>query len=342
MSSVPPSLVASRSWPPVRRVLARAREGTGGVALIVGEAGVGKSRLLRAMTDEARSAGFFVLHGACFEAERSIPYAPLLDLVRLFAGSASPGSRRSRARAGGGRARDDLPGARTAVSRTRRRRPRSIRRPDKRRLFHALAQVTTLLARTQPVLLAFEDVHWSDDATLELIFHLARSSQLAAGRHRADVSRRGSRTAGSRDSSPTSSARASSTELPVERLGRDDVGAMLQAIFGPREHPRRRVRASAARAHGGQPVLRRGDAQVADRRWRPRADRRWVARATARARARPEDCRRGRAAPARVAQRPARDVASTAAVAGRRFDFGLLQTLTNHDETRACSRSSRS
>ena len=42
------------------------------------------------MTDEARESGFFVLSGACFEAERSIPYAPLLDLVRLFAGAASP------------------------------------------------------------------------------------------------------------------------------------------------------------------------------------------------------------------------------------------------------------
>src|SRR5690349_3514183 len=74
----------------VERVLARVREGNGQVALIVGEAGVGKSRLLRAMTDQARASGFFVLHGASFESERSIPYAPLLDLVRLFAGSTSP------------------------------------------------------------------------------------------------------------------------------------------------------------------------------------------------------------------------------------------------------------
>src|SRR6478735_503240 len=72
-----------------RRVLSRGQEGQGRVAVIVGEAGVGKSRLLRAMTEEARGAGFFILHGACFEAERSIPYAPLLDLVRLFASGTS-------------------------------------------------------------------------------------------------------------------------------------------------------------------------------------------------------------------------------------------------------------
>ena len=71
-----------------RRVLTSTRDGTARVALIVGEAGVGKSRLLRTMTDEARQQGFFVLSGACFEAERSIPYAPLLDLVRLFAAAA--------------------------------------------------------------------------------------------------------------------------------------------------------------------------------------------------------------------------------------------------------------
>ena len=73
-----------------RHVLSRARDGHGGVALIVGEAGVGKSRLLRAMIDDARGAGFFVLSGAAFESERTIPYAPLLDLVRLFANTASP------------------------------------------------------------------------------------------------------------------------------------------------------------------------------------------------------------------------------------------------------------
>src|SRR5437868_10087708 len=74
----------------LRRLLAHARNGNGRVALIVGEAGVGKSRLLRAMTDDARRAGFFILQGAGFEAERSIPYSPLLDLVRLLASTTPP------------------------------------------------------------------------------------------------------------------------------------------------------------------------------------------------------------------------------------------------------------
>ena len=158
----------------IHRVLTRVREGNGSVALIVGEAGVGKSRLLRAMTEQARGAGFFLLHGACFEAERSIPYAPLLDLVRLFAGSASPAlvahvlaPAASELVAIFPELRSILPDASPALTVD----PES----DKRRLFHALAQAISLLARKQPVLIAFEDVHWSDDASLELIFHLARS-----------------------------------------------------------------------------------------------------------------------------------------------------------------------
>src|SRR4051812_37088642 len=158
----------------VRRLLDHVREGNGRVALIVGEAGVGKSRLLRAMTEEARAAGFFALHGACFEAERSIPYAPLLDLVRLFASSTAPAIVSHVLAPAAAELVSIFPELRPLL-------PDAIPSPvidpesDRRRLFHALAQVVTTVARTQPVLVAFEDVHWSDDATLELVFHLARS-----------------------------------------------------------------------------------------------------------------------------------------------------------------------
>src|SRR5215218_9112979 len=134
----------------LRHVLARASEGSGRVALIVGEAGVGKSRLLRAMTDEARGAGFFALHGASFEAERSIPYAPLLDLVRLFAASASPAVVAHVLEPAASELVGIFPELRPLLPDAV---PIATVDPEsaRRRLFHALAQVITLLARTQPV-----------------------------------------------------------------------------------------------------------------------------------------------------------------------------------------------
>src|SRR5579862_3330526 len=72
------------------RTLDHAREGTGSTLLISGEAGIGKSRLVRATVEHAQALGFAVLQGACFEADRGHPYAPVLDLVRALATSASP------------------------------------------------------------------------------------------------------------------------------------------------------------------------------------------------------------------------------------------------------------
>jgi len=314
----------------LRRALTRAREGSGGVTLIVGEAGVGKSRLLRAMTDEARAGGFFVLSGACFEAERSIPYAPLLDLVRLFAGSASAALVAHVLAPAASELVTIFPELGPLLPDAT---PNPTLDPEsnKRRLFHALAQVITQLARTQPVLLTFEDVHWSDDATLELVFHLARS-------HSAQpvvmvLTYRGEE-AGPRLSrlvADLERARVVS-ELPVERLGRDDVGAMLHAIFGPRDTLGEEFLHLLHSLTEGNPffveetlksLIVGGDLARMGGAWRARPLERVRVPKTA-----VEAVRRRLAS----LTSEARDVASTAAVAGRRFDFGLLQTLTNHDE----------
>jgi DNA-binding CsgD family transcriptional regulator len=315
----------------LRRLLAQARGGTGRVAAVVGEAGVGKSRLLRTMTEEGRAEGFFVLQGACFEAERSIPYAPLLDLVRLFASSAPPAIVRHVLAPAAGELISMFPELQPLH-------PEAIPSPsvdpesDRRRLFHALAQVVTLLARTQPVLLAFEDVHWSDDATLELIFHLARShaSQpvLIALTYRGEEV--GPRLA--RLVSDLERARAL-FEVDIERLGREHVGAMLEAIFGPRQN----LGAEFVHVlHGlteGNPffveetlksLIIAGDlAPSSGGAWRARPLERVRVPRTA------VEAVRRRLATLTV---PARAVASMAAIAGRRFDFDLLQSLTHHDE----------
>jgi DNA-binding CsgD family transcriptional regulator len=314
----------------VHRLLTLAREGTGRVALIVGEAGVGKSRLLRAMTQDARAAGFFTLTGASFESERSIPYAPLLDLVRLLAASSSAAvvshvlaPAASELVTIFPELKPLLPDARRSSS--------SDPESDKRRLFHALAQTLTQLARTQPVLVAFEDVHWTDDATLELIFHLARS--LSAQPVIIALTYRGEEVGPrlARLIADLERARLVN-DLPVERLGRDEVGAMLGAIFGSQESLGEEF---VHLLHGlteGNPffveetlkaLITAGDLTHVTGGWRARPLERVRVPRTA-----VEAVRRRLAS----LTEPAREVAAMAAVAGRRFDFDLLQALTNKDE----------
>ena len=64
-----------------------AKQGQGQVALMSGEAGIGKSRLIAEVKTYALAQGFRLLQGNCFPGDTSCPYAPLLDLLRThFAG----------------------------------------------------------------------------------------------------------------------------------------------------------------------------------------------------------------------------------------------------------------
>src|SRR5215213_4822206 len=66
----------------LRALVDGARQGHGTAVLLVGEAGVGKSRLVAKTRAYAREQDFRVLLGHCFEQDTACPYAPLLDLLR--------------------------------------------------------------------------------------------------------------------------------------------------------------------------------------------------------------------------------------------------------------------
>src|SRR5690242_4041143 len=62
--------------------VAAARASRGAALVIMGEAGVGKSRLVAEARTRAMEQGMHVLIGRCFEQDRVIPYAPLRELRR--------------------------------------------------------------------------------------------------------------------------------------------------------------------------------------------------------------------------------------------------------------------
>src|SRR5207237_8788233 len=68
-------------------VMEQGKGGQGHIALIAGEAGIGKSRLVSELKALAVVQGFLVVQGACFPTDLTYPYAPLLDLLRSLVAS---------------------------------------------------------------------------------------------------------------------------------------------------------------------------------------------------------------------------------------------------------------
>src|SRR6266849_3595618 len=62
----------------------QAKEGRGQIALLRGEAGIGKSRLVAETKAYAAGLDFLLLQGNCFRSDHFFPYAPLLDLLRAY------------------------------------------------------------------------------------------------------------------------------------------------------------------------------------------------------------------------------------------------------------------
>jgi DNA-binding CsgD family transcriptional regulator len=135
------------------------------VALVSGDAGVGKSRLVSEVTRLAAGRGFTVLSGQCAELGDSVPYLPLADALRGAA--ASSGVR-------------DALSSRPALSRLL---PEGgdgqVSHEDRsglarQQMFGGVLGLLTELAAAAPVLLVLEDLHWADASTRDLVTFLSR------------------------------------------------------------------------------------------------------------------------------------------------------------------------
>lgn len=137
--------------------LQRARGGAGGVLLVSGDAGVGKTRLLAELT--AREADALVLGGAAGQTGGA-PYGPVVSALRAGL-RARPGVLDPAAPLAAHLAMI-LPelGAPAAAT-------------DRATLVEAIRCALERYARDQPVLMVLDDLHWSDEATLELLAALA-------------------------------------------------------------------------------------------------------------------------------------------------------------------------
>lgn len=313
----------------------QAREGQGRVALIAGEAGIGKSRLVSELRASASAQGFLVMQGGCFPTDLTYPYAPLLDLLRSLVASNLNASLTAAVEI---LAHDIFPLLPELVPDQAIPLPRLEPEQEKHRLFAVMAAFFLHLSAQSPLLLIIEDVHWSDDTSLDFLHYLARRS----------VSQLLLLLVTYRDEEMRPELSNWLAQLERERLAhkirlvslaRGEVDTMLSAIFEERHtsfEMRRFLHGELLDAlytlTEGNPffveetlssLLAAGNIFYVQGYWNrkpgsevsiPQSVQDAVQRRTAHV------------------SEAARYVLNLAAIAGRHFDFALLQQLTRHDE----------
>jgi DNA-binding SARP family transcriptional activator len=296
---------------------------TGGrrLVVIVGEAGVGKSRLAAGVAARALQQGGQVLLGRSYESEQSLPFSPWIDAfrsARLAAnseviGKLSPVWRSELARLLPELADDALPPTNPA---------------DAQRLFEAVAQCLDAVAGFAPLLIMVEDLQWADELSVRLAAFLARRSHtgpmLVLGTRRAgDVEAGGPR----RALAAALTREGVLVRLYLSRLTRDETVALTRELAGASPTP---VLAAMEdeiwRISEGNPFMVVETVRAV--RERGHAPGAWEGLVPARVR----DLIAGRL---RTLTDRGRRLLDVAAVIGRRFEFALLQRASGLDEDEA-------
>src|ERR1700742_617790 len=139
------------------------------VALISGDAGVGKTRLVTEVTRRATAEGFTVLSGHCAELGESVPYLPLADALRNAAQAPETSPRLLEALAAQPALARLLPEGETAAATAG-----EGGGMARQQMFGAVLGLLGDLSAATPVLLVFEDLHWADASPRDLLTFLSR------------------------------------------------------------------------------------------------------------------------------------------------------------------------
>ena len=144
----------------------------GGTHLLVGDGGVGKTRLCTAVIEAAEARGFARVIGRAYPVETGIPYALFSDAFVPMLRALPPSVVQVLARGATAELFVLFPVLRGEAAAPRPGDEQEL----KPRLFDAFARLVQQLAARQPLLVVLENLHWADRASLELLHFIARSA----------------------------------------------------------------------------------------------------------------------------------------------------------------------
>ncbi|MDX6688619.1 MAG: hypothetical protein QOG15_76 [Solirubrobacteraceae bacterium] len=223
-----PALVGrARELEQLDGALGRVFDGRGTLVLLTGEPGIGKTTLARAFVERAVDRGAAHAWGACWDGGGAPAYWPWVQIARSVA-RRDDIARLPRALGDGAPwIAGLLPEFADVLGSPP---PQSERDADRGRfrLFDAIATLLATSAVRQPLVVVLDDLHWADASSLYALEFVARSLPdvpvlvIAAYRH-AEAHARPDLGA------PLGGLARAAMRLPLEGLGRDDVGRIAAA-----------------------------------------------------------------------------------------------------------------
>ena len=301
-----------------------AKNGHRQTIFLSGEAGVGKSRLVAEAMSYAATQGFLHLQGICFQPDIAHPYAPFQDLLHTsFLQDRQDQSNIL------------VQEREMLISELGSSNITDIAYPDpeqrREHLYSRLKQFFTHLTQQRSLMLVIEDIHWCDDVSLGFLYHLARQS----------IEQPIILLLTYRDEEKSSTLRYWRAqfdrtnlvqEIILERLNFNEVSAMLRAIFVATQAVSPEFVSTIYTLTDGNPffieevlksLINAGDLSYQNGAWsRKPVNELSIPRSI-------QDAVQGRF---EQLSATTRHVMRLAAVIGRRFDFELLQNLTQLDE----------
>lgn len=170
-----PLVGRDREYALLARLIGETGEGSGQVVLVEGEPGIGKSRLVQEAAGYARTRGARVLLTNCYQIEQAMPYQPVIDLVSQIIENTPPETINSLGESAQAEIAALVPGIVEASGRLPAS-PADLPETRQSRLFRALLQLLDAFTAEGRLLIAVDDIHWADDASLRFLHHLARQA----------------------------------------------------------------------------------------------------------------------------------------------------------------------
>jgi class 3 adenylate cyclase/tetratricopeptide (TPR) repeat protein len=179
-----PFVGRQRELEALHQALARAQTGHGQVVALVGEAGVGKSRLVHECVHSHRTQGWRVLESASVSYGKATPYFPVTDLLKRYCRVDDGDDVRTiRAKVTGQvltldeTLQETLPALLALLDAVPDDSPFLHLDPPQRRqrTLDRLKRVLLRESQVQPLLLVFEDLHWIDTETQALLDRVVES-----------------------------------------------------------------------------------------------------------------------------------------------------------------------